>query len=237
MPLLDYDYDYSGNLAVKPKKKAIFDQDSADAWMRKPTQAEMIEERYARDFEMVEERFQNIRRQSFDYEMEAKLGKKREYKAKPEAINLDETEEAIEEALTEKEARKLERKQRREVALRRFRHIMLFTMLAAIALFICYRYSIINEKFNQVEKLKKELANSQTINEQLQADIDSETDISYIENYAKYQLGMQKPQASQTVRISIDKNDKIFTPVKIEDEIHENTWLDGVVEKLANIFE
>ena len=38
---------------------------------------------------------------------------------------------------------------------------------------------------------------AQTINEQIQADIDSQTDLSYIENYAKYQLGMQKPKEEQ----------------------------------------
>ena len=240
MPLTEYDYDYrtSGNLAVKPKKKVVFDQDVAEAWMKKPNSRDFYEDKYKKDFEMVYERM-NINRQksTFDYEVQAQNTVKRTYKTKPEAINLDETEEALEEQLKEKEAQKIERKQKREIAFKRFRTIVLFTFLAAIALFICYRYSIINEKFNQVEKLKKELAANQTINEQLQADIDSETDISYIENFAKYQLGMQKPQQSQMVYINIDKKDKIFTPVKIEEDLSERTWVDDVVEKIANIFE
>ncbi len=235
MPLVDYDYSYSGNLAEKPRRKAIFDQEVAEAWLRKPSQREIIEDRYEEDFRMVEERLNKIRRKSFDYEMEAKSGKKVSYKNKPEAIQLDDEEIGEEERI--KEEKKQERKQKREVALRRLSNVSLFILFAVIALFICYRYSIINEKFNKVEKLKKELANSQTVNEQLQADIDGETDISYIENFAKYQLGMQKPQASQMVYINMDKKDKVFTPVKIEEETEEVTWVDELVEKIANIFE
>ena len=191
---------------------------------------EVKQRRYEEDYARVSERFERIRRHSFDYDMEAKKTTKKQYKEKPEEIDLEETEEAIEE-------KKALKKARREKAWNSFSNAVLFISIACIALFICYRYSLINEKFNEVEKAKKRLATAQTINEQLQADIDSETDISYIENYAKYQLGMQKPQASQMVYINVEKQDKIFTPVKLEDDSYEKTWLNDLIEDLANLFE
>ena len=57
---------------------------------------------------------------------------------------------------------------------------------------------------------------------------------SYIENYARYQLGMQKPQDSQIMYINVEKQDKIFTPVITEEE--ETSWFSGLMEKIANIF-
>lgn len=250
MPLLDYDYDYSayssnvpkkstrdvtrnhgdynntyGDLALKPKKKKMFDQDTAVGLMQSPYEIE--NQRYEDDYRQIEER---VKRKSFDYEMEAKSQNKKEYKDIPEAIDLEETDEAIKEKKAIKRAK-------REKVIGTISNMFLFISIACIALFICYRFSLINEKFNEVEKAKKRLVNAQTVNEQIQADIDSETDISYIENYAKYQLGMQKPQATQTVYINVEKQDKIFTPVKIEDEYVEKTWFSNVVEKLANLFE
>ena len=256
MPLLDYDYsayssnipkrvtrdntrnmnkyrqhsnDTYGDLALKPKKKAVFDQDRAKMWMRSPYEIE--EDRYEDDFRRIEERVEKSRRQSFDYEMEAKMSmNKKSYSQMPEAIDLEETEESVEE-------KKALKKERTEKVFNSITNVFLFISIACIALFICYRYSLINEKFNEVEKAKKRLVTAQTVNEQLQADIDSETDISYIENYAKYQLGMQKPQQSQMVYINVEKEDKIFTPVKLDDESTEKLWLNNIIENLANLFE
>jgi cell division protein FtsL len=167
--------------------------------------------------------------ESFNYDMARKENYNERLKNKPEAINLDETEEAI-------EAKKQARKEASLRILQNIKRVFLFAAAACIALFICYRYSIINEKFNSVEKAKKELLNAQTINEQLQAEIDRDTDISYIENYAKYQLGMQKPQDSQIMYINVSKQDKIFTPLVVEEDAGNQGWFSQVAEKIANIF-
>ena len=185
------------------------------------------------DYESREPSFFELEKESrknktFDYEIERKTHYNESLKVKPEEIDLDDTKEAREERLAQKKLKMANR-------LRHFKYICLFAIAAAIALGICYRYSIINEKFNSVEKAKKELLNAQTINEQLQADIDSETDISYIENYAKYQLGMQKPQDSQIVYINVEKQDKIFTPINLEEE-QDDDWFGDLMEKIASIF-
>ena len=94
---------------------------------------------------------------------------------------------------------------------------------------VCYRYSCINEAFNEVNDLKDSLKKKQTVNAQIESNIQKETDLAYIENYAKYQLGMQKPKDSQIQKINVKKQDKITTPIEIKEEEEE-----GVFTKILN---
>lgn len=109
-----------------------------------------------------------------------------------------------------------------------FRNIVLGSLIFGMFFLICYRYSLINEAFNDLNDLKLEVKNKQTVNAQLEKNIKENTDLSYIENYAKYQLGMQKAKESQIQKVSIGKQDKIILPIEIEEEKEE-----GLMEKLA----
>lgn len=109
-----------------------------------------------------------------------------------------------------------------------FRNIVLGSLIFGMFFLICYRYSLINEAFNDLNDLKSEVKNKQTVNAQLEKNIKENTDLSYIENYAKYQLGMQKPKDSQIQKVCIGKQDKIILPIEIEEEKEE-----GLMEKLA----
>ncbi len=122
-----------------------------------------------------------------------------------------------------------------EKIVKRINNSILLVCGVAILFLILYRSSLINEKFNKVEKAKKELINCQTLNEQIQAEIDSETDLSYIENYARYQLGMQKPKTTQIVYINLDKKDKVLTPTVVENE-EEIAWYTKIVDKIKGLF-
>lgn len=94
---------------------------------------------------------------------------------------------------------------------------------------ICMRYAQINELTHKINSLEKELSSVESLNQQLSAEVDSKTDLNYIEKYAKYQLGMQKPDEKQIVRIAYDKQDRISTPIVIEEESEPNFF-----EKLWN---
>ncbi len=113
-----------------------------------------------------------------------------------------------------------------------------FCSLIAISAFflICVRYAEINEKFNQVNSLEKDLNSAVALNQQLTSDIESKTDLSYIEKYAKYQLGMQKPDDSQVVRIAYDKQDKISSPIVIEEEKEED-FISKLINDLKNLID
>lgn len=104
-----------------------------------------------------------------------------------------------------------------------------------IAFFICYRYSLINEQFVKLRNIKKDYATVQTVNSQIQADIESKTDLTYIENYAKYQLGMQKPSGSQVQYVTVEKKDKIMSPVVIEEE-EDLGLFNKVCSKIYDLF-
>lgn len=108
------------------------------------------------------------------------------------------------------------------------------SILATVAIFgmlfvICTRYAQINELTHKIGSLEKDLASVESLNQQLSAQVDSKTDLNYIEKYAKYQLGMQKPDEKQIVRIAYDKQDRISTPIDIKEEKEE-----GFFEKIFN---
>lgn len=114
--------------------------------------------------------------------------------------------------------------------------ILLGTVIVAFLFLICMRYTEINEKFNEVNALEKDLATAKALNEQLNANIESKTDLGYIEKYAKYQLGMQKPTESQIVRIAYEKRDKISTPIIIDEE-EDSSFLSRLFNDLRNLID
>ena len=110
------------------------------------------------------------------------------------------------------------------------------TVIVAFLLLICMRYTEINEKFNEVNALEKDLASAKALNQQLNANIESKTDLGYIEKYAKYQLGMQKPNESQIVRIAYEKRDKISTPIIIDEE-EDSSFFSRLFNDLRNLID
>ena len=74
---------------------------------------------------------------------------------------------------------------------------------------ISYRNSLINESFNENEKLKSNLAAIQKENEQLKVNLENSLNLSNIEKMAEKNLGMQKLDNSQKVYVSLDKQDYV----------------------------
>ncbi len=116
-------------------------------------------------------------------------------------------------------------KAKREITLKQaIGRIFGISILFVISLAVCYRYSLIDEKSMEFNSIKKEYEKIQNENEQIEAYIESKKDSTYIENYAKYQLGMQEPSPSQKVYVNIEKKDKILSPVTIEEEANDNLF-------------
>ena len=105
----------------------------------------------------------------------------------------------------------------------------------SILLLICYRSSLINESFQALGTLKGELEDVYVLNAQIESDIQTQTDLSNIETYAKYQLGMQKPKESQIQRIYVEKEDRITTPIVIEEE--KTSFLDKLINDVLNLID
>ena len=115
-----------------------------------------------------------------------------------------------------------------------FKNIVMASLVFGMLFLICYRYSSINEAFNELNDLKSNLRNKQTVNAQIESNIKQNTDLAYIENYAKYQLGMQKPKDTQIQKVSVQKQDKIILPIEIEEE-EEKSFIANFVDKIIEL--
>jgi cell division protein FtsL len=238
MPLASYDYDYDYEYEYRPRKRVATVYPQGNLVRKKAIYN--YEAPIKDEFKVYKDDYLNIpagihykkrkvvkeaRKSAFN--IESNISKKPSFRNKPETIAADDVE-------TSKDEKHL--KGRAEKVLKRINNAFLLVCGVALLFLILYRSSLINEKFNQVEKAKKQLANSQTLNEQIQAEIDSETDLSYIENYAKYQLGMQKPQTSQIVYINLEKTDRVITPTSLVSE-EEPSWYTKLANAVIDIFE
>ena len=113
---------------------------------------------------------------------------------------------------------------------------LLVLAIFALLLTISYRNTQINEKFNEMQNLKTELASLQKENEQLQVTIENSLNFSNIEKQAKEKLGMQKLTNKQTVYVSLHKKDYI-EPATEKVEISDNddkNWFQKFVDKIFN---
>ena len=141
--------------------------------------------------------------------------------------------EKPEEMKLSKPKNKVESKRKTEKA----KKSIVATVLAFGMLFvICTRYAQINELTHKINALEKDLASAESLNQQLGAQVDSKTDLNYIEKYAKYQLGMQKPDEKQIVRIAYDKQDRISTPIVISEE-KEPSFFEKLFKDLRNLID
>ena len=103
-----------------------------------------------------------------------------------------------------------------------------------VLLTISYRNSQINEKFNQVQELKKELASLEKENEQSEVSIENSLNFNNIEKIAKEKLGMQKLTNKQTVYVTLPKKD--YVEPATEDVIirDETNWFQECLNKIFN---
>ena len=103
-----------------------------------------------------------------------------------------------------------------------------------LLLTISYRNSQINEKFNEMQSLKKELSSLQKENEQLKVNIANGLNLTNIEKLAKEKLGMQKLTNKQIVYVSLPKKDYVESAsekVVIKDQTN---WFEKLVNKIFN---
>lgn len=128
-----------------------------------------------------------------------------------------------------KEALKMERKKHNK-------NVALVMAIFLILLAVSYRSSLINEKFNEIQTAKEELASIEKTNGQLQVNIEGSLNLSNVEEAAKEKLGMQKLDNGQKVFVSLDKKDYVEAgtqDIKITEEKNE-TWFQKVMKKIFN---
>lgn len=103
-----------------------------------------------------------------------------------------------------------------------------------LLLTISYRNSQINEKFNQLQTLKRELSSLEKENEQLKVSIENSINLNTIEKLAKEKLGMQKLTNKQTVYLTLPKKDYVES---VSEEVlikKEKNWFEQFINKIFN---
>lgn len=103
-----------------------------------------------------------------------------------------------------------------------------------ILLTVSYRNSQINEKFNHVQTLKRELSMIQKENEQLEVSIQNSVNLNTIEKLAKEKLGMQKLTNKQTLYIALPKKDFVESATEEVQVEEEKNWFEQWIEKILN---
>ena len=158
-----------------------------------------------------------------------------QYETSPRKLEPDyKTEKKRQNIRVVKDLPKQEVKLSKEQKRKHRRATLLVLAIFALLLTISYRNTKINEKFNDMQNLKTELASLQKENEQLQVTIENSLNFSNIEKQAKEKLGMQKLTNKQTVYVSLPKKDYI-EPATEKVEISDNkNWFEKFVDKIFN---
>ena len=117
---------------------------------------------------------------------------------------------------------------------RQFRLTLIVAGIFLLLLTISYRNSQINEKFNDVQNLKKELSSLQKENEQLRVSIENGVNVNTIEKLAKEKLGMEKLTSKQTIYINLPKQE--YTESESEKVVIEDykNWFEKLIDSIFN---
>ena len=109
--------------------------------------------------------------------------------------------------------------------------VMIFSVLVAIS----YRNSLINERFNEIQGLKAELASINKENEQLEVTINSSLNLTNIEKTASEKLGMQKKSSKQTIYVDLPKQDYVGAATEEIQIEEEKNWLQKIWDFIQNM--
>lgn len=120
-----------------------------------------------------------------------------------------------------------QKKQRKKIAL-------IVAAVFVVLLTVSYRNSQINEKFSQLQSLKKELSSLQKENEQLKVNIENSLNLNNVEKIAKEKLGMQKLTNKQTLYVSLPKKDYIESASEEVKKEDNKNWFQKMVDSLFN---
>lgn len=129
-----------------------------------------------------------------------------------------------------KEQAKLQRKMQRK--------IIFYIAICFSALFIIsYRNSVLDETHAQLTSKKDTLALVQKENAQLEANIESNLNLTKIEQEAKEKLGMQKLSPEQKVYVALPKMDHVeASPEGIKSTDLNDNWIMTLINKIIQNF-
>lgn len=115
---------------------------------------------------------------------------------------------------------------------KRFEMTIFVIAIFGVLLTISYRNSQINEKFNEMQSMKKELSSLQKENEQLKVNIANGLNLTNVEKIAKEKLGMQKLTNKQIVYVNLPKKDYIESSSEKVVREDDSNWFKKIINKV-----
>lgn len=131
--------------------------------------------------------------------------------------------------------KKVSQKQIQEEKKKQRKTIVYLILGFGILFAMCYQNAQIDENFEEMQDLKKELASVEKENSQLELEIESSLNLSNVEQQAKELLGMQKLTSKQIVYVNLDKDDYI-EPAAESVNITEETIFQKVMNLIKGLF-
>ena len=108
--------------------------------------------------------------------------------------------------------------------------VFMVLCIFSMALVLVYRYNVINEKNLESQALANDLSKIEAVLFSSQMDVELNTDLNQIEDYAKQKLGMQKPDKNQTIYVDTSKSSNL---VKVK---NDTSFIQNVTEKISEFF-
>lgn len=108
--------------------------------------------------------------------------------------------------------------------------VVLVLGIFSMALVLVYRYNVINEKNLESQALANDLTKIESTLFSSQMDVEQNTDLNQIEDYAKQKLGMQKPDKNQTIYVDTSKSSNL---VKVK---NDTSFIQNITEKISEFF-
>lgn len=136
---------------------------------------------------------------------------------------------------TQTNVKKVNSKKQKEERKKQRKMIMYICMAFAILFAISYRNAKIDENFGKVQEYKKQLATIEKENSQLEVDIESNINLSNIEQQAKELLGMQRLTSKQIVYVNLEKDDHIETTAE-NVVIKEESAIQKAINTIKSLF-
>ena len=135
----------------------------------------------------------------------------------------------------EEKIKKVSKKQIKEEQKKQRKTFAYLVLGFGILFAMCYQNAQIDENFEKMKDLKKELASVEKENSQLELAIESNLNLSNVEQQAKELLGMQKLTSKQIVYVNLDKDDYI-EPAAESVNIAEESIFQKAVNLVKGLF-
>lgn len=136
-------------------------------------------------------------------------------------------------------ARRTSRKEQAKLTKAMYKKMVCYIVIGFIGLFIIsYRYSMIDDTHGELTKKRAELLAVEKETLQLEANLESNLNLTKIEEEATNLLGMKKLSAEQTVYVTLPKTDHVeVSSEEIKSSKNSDNWFLSIIDKIVKSFQ